>query len=170
MKRLISALLILMLVLSMFTISSMLVFAEGEGEGSTENEETLPEGGDTGSDSEAEDSVTEDKEEKESGFLESEEMQELTGLVGEIKTILGEVKNEFVGVFNEVKAFIESNETYKNIFTAILACLAIVFLPFLVAIMVLGYIAIAVIVLISSALMSVVEFVVGWFVGAAFIV
>ena len=165
MKRLISALLILMLVLSMFTISSMLVFAEGEGEGSTENEETLPEGGDTGSDSEAE-----DKEEKDPGFLESEEMQELTGLVGEIKTILGEVKNEFVGVFNEVKAFIASNETYKNIFTAILACLAIVFLPFLVAIMVLGYIAIAVIVLISSALMSVVEFVVGWFVGVAFIV
>ncbi len=73
-------------------------------------------------------------------------------------------------MIGDVFTFITSNETYKNIATAILAVLAILIVPFLVALLVIAYVAMAAIITIAGALTSLAESIITVVVGAMFIV
>ena len=195
MKRLLFIMMILMLVFSVFTVNSMLVFAEGEDEDPAGSEETIPEGdgdsttvpeGGEGSgelppedtkeggeelppegENDGEQDSTDNNENQES---EPTDEEEIKGLFAELGTVLGEVKDEFVGMFKDLLAFIGNNETYSTIAGVLLAVIAILFIPLIIALLVIGYIAIAMIVVVSSALMSLIELVVSTFVGALFLV
>ena len=147
MKRLIFMFMIFVLVFSVLTVNSVLVFAEGEGDELTGTEETVPEGDGT----EGEQQQPENNEGSESEELSTEE--ELAVLFDEL----------FI-VVDDLVEFIQNDETYSTIFGAILAVLAIIIIPFLVGILVIAYIAIAAVVIITSALMSLLEVIVGKFV------
>lgn len=190
MKRLIFVLMIFVLVFSVFTMNSMLVFAEGEdtstgtedtlpdGEGSTEEggeesapdgegteaggEETAPEG-----DGEGE---TEQTPENEGTAPEPGSEEELNGLFAEMGAILGDIKDDFVEVVNGIIDFIASNETYKSIAGIVLAVLGVLFIPILVAVLVIAYVAIAAIVVVATALMSLLELIIAIIPGVAFII
>ncbi len=184
MKRLIFILMAFVLVFTVFAANTMLVFAEGE-DVSTGTEETLPEGeGEGGEQTPPENEGTEEGGEQtppenegtedsgeqtppeNEGTTEDEEdlsaSEELMGLVGKLK-------DEIFGLIEDVFNFITSNETYKNIATAIIGVLAILIVPFLVAVLVVVFVAMAAVITISSALISLVEAITGLVVGAMFI-
>ena len=134
-----------------------------DGEG-TENggEETAPEG-----DGEGETEQTPDNQE---AAPEPGSEEELNGLFAEMGAILGDIKNDFVEIVNNIINFIASNETYKSIAGIVLAVLGVLFIPILVAVLVIAYVAIAAIVIVSTALMSLLELVIGIIPGVAFII
>lgn len=185
MKRFIFVLMIFVLVFSVFTMNTMLAFAEGEdtsagteettpdGEG-TENggEETAPdgEGTENGGEETTPDGETEGTPENEDTTSEPGSEEELNGLLAEMGAILGDIKDDFVEVVNGIINFIASNETYKSIAGIVLAILGVLFIPILVAVLVIAYIAIAAIVIVATALVSFLELLIGIIPGVAFII
>ena len=197
MKRFIFVLMIFVLVFSVFTMNSMLAFAEGEsdeaagteetvpgGEGSTEEggEEAIPDGegtdesGESTPDGEGTEATPDGEGEMEQTpgddetAPESGSEEEPQGWFAEMSTILGDLKDDFMEIVNNVIAFINSNETYKSIAGGVLAALAILFIPILVAVLIVAYIAIAAIVIVATALMSMLELVITLIPGIAFII
>ena len=65
------------------------------------------------------------------------------------------------GYYNDLVTFIESNETYSDIATAILGILAFITFPIVVGIIIVIYIAIGAMILFAGALTAVVELVLG---------
>ena len=189
MKRLIFVLMILVLVFSVFAANSMIVFAEGE-DASTETEETIPgeeenegteeggeelppenEGTEEGGEElppETEDEVVEDETTEEPTEEPKEETEE-EKLSEELFSLVGELKDEFVSLFEDVWNFIVSNETYKSIFTALLAVLAILLIPVFVAVLVIAFVAMTVIIWVAGALMTLLEGIVAMVVAAGLI-
>ena len=189
MKRLIFVLMILVLVFSVFAANSMFVFAEGE-DASTETEETVPgeeenegteeggeelppenEGTEEGGEElppETEDEVVEDETTEEPIEEPTEETEE-GKLSDELFALVGELKDEFVSLFEDVWNFIISNETYKSIFTALLAVVAILLIPVFLAVLVIAFVAMTVIIWVAGALMTLLEGIVAMVVAAGLI-
>ena len=181
MKRLIFILMAFVLVFTVFVANTMLVFAEGE-DVSTGTEETLPEGegeggeelppenegtGESGEQTPPENEGTEEGGEQTPP--ENEGTEEELSASEELMGLVGKLKDEIFGLIEDVFNFITSNETYKTIATAIIGVLAILIVPFLVAVLVIVFVAMAAVITISSALMSLVEAITGLVVGAMFI-
>ena len=99
------------------------------------------------------------------GEGELSENEELGGLFDELWAILIELKDDFVELVDDLIVFIESDETYSNIATIVLAVLAVIFIPFLIALLVIGYILIAIILIIVTAVMWVLEWALGAIMG-----
>lgn len=184
MKRLIFILMIFVLVFSVFTMNTMLAFAEGESEETTGTEETLPEGGEEATTPDTEEAEPSEDETTPEGGVESEIEQEtedptapesgseeeLNGLFAEMGKILGDIKNDFVELVINLINFIKSDETYTNIATGFLAALAVIFVPILIAVLAIAYISIAAIVIVATALMSMLELIITLIPGVAFII
>jgi hypothetical protein len=62
--------------------------------------------------------------------------------------------DEFKGIKDQVWSFLSSNETYKNIFTAILAILGFLFIPILLGVLLIAYLIMAIVVFIVSIIVS----------------
>ena len=180
MKRFIFVLMIFVLIFSVFTMNSMLVFAEGEGEETTGTEETVPEGDtstEEGTEETAPEGDTSTEEGTEETLPETDEKapepgseEEIQGLFAELVKVLGDIKNDFVEIVQGIVNFISDNETYKSIAGIVLAVLGALFIPILVAVLAIAYIAIAAIVIVSTALVSLLELLIGLIPGIAFII
>ena len=70
---------------------------------------------------------------------------------------IAEVKNELTTTVKAVWMFIQSKETYKNIFTAIVAVLAFLFLPILIGLVIVVYAIMAGMIMMGGALVEVVK-------------
>ena len=138
MKRLIYILLVLTLVFSVLAVNSIFVFAEGEDTSGAEN---------TATDSSTEEAPSD----------EAPDVDELSGLFGDLGKALTDLKDEFVGIVQTWIDFIKSDETYTNIATIILAALAVIFIPILVALLVVVYIIAAIVITVASALGGLVD-------------
>ena len=138
-----------------------------EDEGAGGGTETLPEGDGTengGEQAPSEDEGTNEgtetpPEDDESKDAEREAWDNLLGALGEFKlgTSLDELKGTLFGFVEKMWSFITSNETYKNIATALVAILAFLVIPVVLGLVVVAYVAGAMVVVVSSALMTVVE-------------
>ena len=189
MKRLIFILMVFVLVFTVFVANTMFVFAEGEdvstgteetlpggeeensGEGESETETLPPEndGAESGGEEGGEQTPPENEEIEDGEEELPPENAETPSKSQEILGLVTKLKDDIWGVIEDVFNFIVSNETYKNIATAILGVLAVLILPFLVAVLVIVFVAMAAIITISSALMSLVEAITAFVVGAMFI-
>ena len=193
MKRIIFIFMILVLALSVFAMNSALVFAEGEdvGDGSVGTEVTLPEGDGTeneggetlpegdGTENEGGETLPEgDGTENEGGENSSESenkdseqaaLDELRAALGDfsIEEALAELKGALLGVLENIWNFIVSDDTYKNIATILCAAVAFICIPIVIGAVVLGYIAGGAIVVVSGALMKVVEAIITIILGAS---
>ena len=187
MKRFVSILLIIMLIVSAFSFSSISSFAEdGVNEDTTtgetdnvpdENEGTDPEGdptpnetpdgeGEQAPDGEGEQAPDSDGETIPDSEGEPTPDEATDPIVEFIKGIpYGEeilnVWNTIKGYLDQIVAFINSEDTYKNIFTAILAIVAILFIPILLGILVVVYVAIAAMIVFAGALTGLAELFMG---------
>lgn len=135
MKRTVSIILIVMMVCSMFAMMSVGAFAEGTGETATEQA---------------------------SGAL-AQALEKVKSFIP--MEMLNEFKNEIISYVKELWAFIQSDETYKNIATAILAILAILFIPIIIAVVVIIYTIAALVAAISSALVAIIQLILTTLVG-----
>lgn len=77
--------------------------------------------------------------------------------LSDIKGTLSSLKDKLFGFVKDIIAKIMSNETYKNIATAIGAVLAFIFLPIIIGLIIVAYVAIGAMVLVAGALVAVVE-------------
>ena len=62
------------------------------------------------------------------------------------------LKEELFGVVKELWAFIQNDDTYRNVFTAILAVLAFLILPVVIALVVTVYISMGAVIIVAGAL------------------
>ena len=85
--------------------------------------------------------------------------------LGDIKGTLSSLKDKLFGFVKDIIAKIMSNETYKNVATAIGAVLAFIFLPIIIGLIIVAYVAIGAMVLVAGALVAVVEIFVSIFSG-----
>ncbi len=85
--------------------------------------------------------------------------------LSDIKGTLASLKDKLFGFVKDIIAGIMSNETYKNIATAIGAVLAFIFLPIIIGLIIVAYVAIGAMVLVAGALVAVVEIFVSIFSG-----
>lgn len=85
--------------------------------------------------------------------------------LSDIKGTLSSLKDKLFGFVKDIIAKIMSNETYKNIATAIGAVLAFIFLPIIIGLIIVAYVAIGAMVLVAGALVAVVEIFVSIFSG-----
>lgn len=148
-----------------------------DGEGETDSEEgteggveTLPD--DEGSENETTDgegeTTTEETPKDESSS--NEATGGLEGILAElqgfdVEATINDVKDKLFGVVDEIWNFIASNETYKNIATAICAVVAFICIPIVIGAVVLAYIAIGAIVVVAGALTTVIELILGMLLG-----
>ena len=145
-----------------------------ENEGTEEGGEELPpenEGTEEGGEElppETEDEVVEDETTEEPTEEPTEETEE-GKLSDELFALVGELKDEFVSLFEDVWNFIISNETYKSIFTALLAVVAILLIPVFLAVLVIAFVAMTVIIWVAGALMTLLEGIVAMVVAAGLI-
>ena len=170
MKRFIFLLMIFVLVFSVFALNTMLVAAEGEEDTSSGTEETIPEGEGDGTEGGAEGDATENGGEElpPEGEGTEETEDELTASQ-ELFALVDELKEEIFGLVKDIWNFICSNETYKNIATAVVAVVAILLIPIIIALAVIAYIAMAVTIWVAGALMSLIEAIIAIAMGAVFI-
>lgn len=184
MKRFIFLLMIFVLVFSVFSLNTMLVAAEGEEDTSSGTEETIPEGEGDGTEGGAEGDATENGGEElppegegtEDGGEElppedegTEETEDELTASQELFALVDELKEEIFGLVKDIWNFICSNETYKNIATAVVAVVAILLIPIIIALAVIAYIAMAVTIWVAGALMSLIEAIIAIAMGAVFI-
>ncbi len=132
MKRLVYVFMIIALLCTVMTITSISVFAEDV------SDEVVEGAGDVTTDKPA-DAPVEDKKEP------------------TIQEQLAGLKDKLFGYVKRVWKFIMNDETYKNIFTAVVAVLAFLMLPVIVALVVIAYVSLAAITMVSAALISVIE-------------
>ncbi len=135
MKRLTSILLILLLVCSVFSVTALSTFAEeadlGDVAGDTiENANKLTDA--------------------------------LKGLLEQVRAIapmeaLEEFKNEAIEFVNVLIAFLKHQGTYEQVSTAILAILGFIFLPIIIGLIVVAYVAIALGTVFASVLVGIVK-------------
>lgn len=85
--------------------------------------------------------------------------------LSDIKGTLSSLKDKLFGFVKDIIAKIMSNETYKNVATAIGAVLAFIFLPIIIGLIIVAYVAIGAMVLVAGALVAVVEIFVSIFSG-----
>ena len=164
MKRFVSVLLILMLMISTLAISPISVFAEESGEEvadentsvdnntSTEDGENSSGEGDSVPDGELTDGET-DNEPSE------DETDPIVGFFESFLPIdaLENLKNALFGFVGQLWAFIQNDETYSNIATAILAILALIAIPIIIGVVVVIYAIIGAMIIFAGALKSVIE-------------
>ena len=117
MKHLVYIFMIVVLVCTVFTLTSVSVFAEGEAPAQGQSVDSL-------------------------------------------KQDLGELKDELVRAVKNLWDFIMDNETYKNVFKAIVAIIAFLLLPLIVAVLFVAYLAIAGMTIVAAALTSVIEMII----------
>lgn len=132
MKRLVYVFMIIALLCTVMTITSVSAFAEDV------SDEVVEGVGDVEADKTT-DAPVEDKKEP------------------TIQEQIAGLKDKLFGYIKRVWNFIMSDETYKNIFTAVVAVLAFLMLPVIVALVVIAYVSLAAITMVSAALISVIE-------------
>ena len=131
MKKFLSVLFIFIFVFSAFSAMSLSVFAEDDFMGSIQEGSSVNMGNLT------------------------ELLKSLEAYVPMEK--IAEVKNELTTTVKAVWMFIQSKETYKNIFTAIVAVLAFLFLPILIGLVIVVYAIMAGMIMMGGALVEVVK-------------
>ena len=176
MKRFLSLLLILSLVLSVFTLASLPAFAEGEDMGE-ENTETDAEGGSAGEENteggnsddlpedapeDTPDNDTEEPPVEGSGddMLSADPVWAFLASIIPVDD-LTRLKDALWGFVVDVWDFILNDETYTNILTAILAVLALLVIPFIIGAVVVVYVAIGAMVIFAGALTAIIEMIIG---------
>ena len=135
MKRFVSLLLIIMMISSVMALASVSVLAAG------------------GS---ATDSIPGDS--------------QLQGLLAKVKGYvplekLEELKNELTLYVKALILFIKSEETYKNIATTVLAILAFLFIPIIIGVIVVVYLAAALMAAVSTVVIGIVQVILTVLVG-----
>lgn len=95
---------------------------------------------------------------------------ELQGALGvlhkfELKDKIESLTNWFKSTVAEVWNFIQSDETYKNIFTAIVAVIAFLFLPVIIGVLVVAYLSAAMMTVFAGVLVEIVKVILTMFVG-----
>lgn len=131
MKRFVSILFIFIFVFSAFSAMSISAFAEDDFAGSVQDSAT-------------------------------ENIGKLTELLKSLEEYvpteeLEKIKSELTTTVKAVWLFIQSDETYKNIFTAIVGVLAFLFLPILIGLVIVVYAIMAGMIMMGGALVEVVK-------------
>ncbi|MBQ7873101.1 MAG: hypothetical protein IJ360_03930 [Clostridia bacterium] len=131
MKRFVSILFIFIFVFSAFSAMSISAFAEDDFAGSVQDSAT-------------------------------ENIGKLTELLKSLEEYvpteeLEKIKSELTTTVKAVWLFIQSDETYKNIFTAIVGVLAFLFLPILIGLVIVAYAIMAGMIMMGGALVEVVK-------------
>ena len=91
--------------------------------------------------------------------------EEFDDLIDELASVLEDMMNEGVVAIEDLFNFVSNDDTYSTFIGVVLAILAIIAIPFAIAILIIAYIIMALIVVIVSALMSLLEAIVGMFAG-----
>lgn len=185
MKRFISLLLICMLAVSALAVSPVYTFAEEVGDevidGNTStddnpsDENVNPEGdSDEGGEGNVtpegdanttpEDNTTdgtEDGEGAEGGADVEENTDPIGGFLAQYLPVeaLGKLKDALFGFVGQLWAFIQRDETYSNIATAILAVLTLIAIPIIIGVVVVIYAVIGAMIIFAGALTAVIEIV-----------
>ena len=145
MKRFVSVIFIMLLTLSLLTTLGMSAFAAETPDGAGELTDNVTTG--VGQFTK----VLEGLLEQAKGFLPMEKLEA--------------VKNEMVITVKAIWVFIQNDETYKNVFTAIAAILAFIFIPIIIGVLVVAYLIIAIMIVFAGVLVKIVEVILSILVG-----
>jgi hypothetical protein len=156
MKKFISILLIMTLLCGMFAVNSISVYAEEIVDESVDNV------GDAEQDTTTDEEVDQPVVEEESAPFE-EESSFIMSLLGKFIPMeaLGRLKDALFGFVEKMWEFIQSNETYSNIATAVIALLAVLALPLVVGGVVIIYAIVGGMIIFAGALTATVELFIG---------